>query len=306
MNAGKLVAQLAVVAIIAYCCYGAIVTSLPMSQEELEQLTANPFEVDAPTLSGSCDGMNFKMTMTGGMITSHLPADIADVYVTLYVGAGNMKLDLGTINVGTLVPDVPTPLSGMVDAPIYALLAYSATSTNNDGVMSIPLCMKVGFKYFEWQGSHLLDLSVTLKNYIEFEGTTPEITTVGDNAKVDITLDDTKGGLLEDAATNLKTQFPEIFTHTNPEDDGKAIINFGDAQVKIAIDDSGSTTKVSIEAIGGDGHTAAEIMKNSVKDDGTLDLSIVGYTDPLPALNAENTATFIAVIESLYNTGGLA
>ena len=88
MNAGKLVAQIAVVAIIVYCSYSAVISAIPMNSEDMK----NPVSgLETLSVEPRVNGANIEVEVKGD-ITSNLPQDVVDTKYVMYPSTINFSL----------------------------------------------------------------------------------------------------------------------------------------------------------------------------------------------------------------------
>ena len=295
MNAGKLVAQVAVVAIVVYCCYGAIVEALPTNANDLQDLVKNPVSVSQPEVSAGIDGASLNVTISTD-ITSHFPQDIDGVYMKIFLGEKAIKVKFGQITIGTLEPNVAKHFEETISIPLYLVASYAICSADGDG-MKLPLCTEVGFKYFKWQGDYLVDLGITMKYDVDISGATviaPTIYNDGQDAKMEVSVDTTgEGNILKTALEYLDT--------SGMMDSGKITLTCGDAEFVITPVDNGSTVDVLFDVHGADGKTAVDIIKQVVaENDGVLQFECAAYSGTIPPVTDENVDTFISIISTLY------
>lgn len=291
MNAGKLVAQITVLAIVVYCCYGAFASAMPSDM-------TNPISISGPEgeesfkFSTSCpDGLNLTISVDGN-VHSNLPQDIKDVRIQFFLGSAGMRTMIADEIIGTIAKGV-TPVHASLVIPTYTVLAYAITGIS-DGQMKIPIAVSLAFKYLEWQGSHLIDLNLLSSVTVPVTTgvtLTPEISTGDNGTKVSVDLDksteDTGKTLLESAIEYFGTAEHTI---TAP----------GGATITVKATDNSSSYNLTMEATGTDLKNAAQILKDALTDDG-LKLTFDGSTEiTIPKENAE---TYIALIELLYAKG---
>lgn len=286
MNAGKLVAEIAVIAILAYCCYSAVLDAVPLDQEDMQ----NPISMSDPVIditptSGLEMQFRFKVD-----ITSNLPQDVEDVKFAMYLGSGENKIKLTEAQVGAVVSKSTTTLdSGAVNIPTYAIMAYGICSVNEDGTVSVPLCTQIAFKYFKWQESHLVDLSLTIKTAYPMDcPVIPVFETSGTTSSVTLDIKD-DDGIYKQVADYMKSKGCDDVTLT-----------VGGADVNIQINTVGGNTSVAFKADGADGKNAYTIMQEYLDAHESLDLTYGGDTY---SLDKENAQTFISLIEMMYGKG---
>ncbi len=286
MNAGKLVAQIAVVAIIVYCSYSAVISAIPMDKEDLQ----NPITgLDSLSIGTTLDGANLKVSVDGE-ITSNLPQDIVDTKFALFVGKGDAKIALCELELGNLVSKQPLPLDREITIPICTLLAYTCSGVNDEGKLTIPVSTQIAFKYFEWQQSYLIDLDITVNNTqmpIEAEVGVPTLDYDSATNTASMSIDIPEGGetLLESVVENLSEDSYE-FTCNG-------------ATFTASIDTSGSDIGLTVSAAGTSTQTAAELLQSYMDEhEGVLEVTYGGNNYEIDGTNA---AAFVEMLSELYD-----
>ena len=287
MNAGKLIAQIAVLAIVVYCCYGAIVQAIPMGISSTE----DAFQVNDMTVNTKTDGLELEVSFEGS-VTSGLPQDVDDVTVTISIGDEEERLKLAKVDVGSLKAKSTTTIAKTQKVPTYAVLAYGV-DIDETGTLTVPMVLEFTFKYMKWQGSYLIDLGVGVKQDLKMVTGASVPTVTGDptnnSAKIAMTFDSsvTDNPLLNAIIKDLGTA-----TYT---------MTCGDAEVIFKTDTSGTVADLSMEFIGNSTTNAADLMRSSLNDDGSLTLTYNG-TDY--NLDKENVETFISLVDRIYSEVG--
>lgn len=283
MNAGKLVAEIAVLAIVAYCCYGAVVDAVP---EDVNTLSNPVSGMDSIQPSISSDGLNISVTLSG-TLTNNLPQDLVDVGVAIYIGSGSEKMKLASVT-RTLPTDTPVNIDQTLTIPVYAIMAYSTCLESNEdnGNITLPLCMKISFKYFEWAGSHLVDMSLTVKTNLPMGGMTAVPTVTGDpsdnSAQVSI---DTTSGFLSDIMSGMPPEFENV------------TLECGDAKIHFEITGDNLIFKVS----GNSTQDAEDILEDYLEANGKIDMTFGGETY---TLDKEQSEALLEVLDALYDKVG--
>ncbi len=285
MNAGKLVAQIAVIAIIVYCSYSAVISAIPMNSEDLK----NPITgLDSLSIGTTLDGANLKVDV-GGEITSNLPQDIVDTKFALFVGKGDAKIALCELELGNLVSKQPVSLDKEISIPICTLLAYSCSGVNDEGKLTIPVSTQIAFKYFEWQQSYLIDLDITVNNTqmpIETEIGAPsfDYESATNTASMTVTIPADGETLLDAVVDNLSA--------------GTYDFTCNGATFTAELDKS-SGIGLTVSAAGNSTQTAAELLQSYMDSHGGK-LSIT-YGGNDYEIDGTNAAAFVEMLSELYD-----
>lgn len=285
MNAGKLVAQIAALAIIVYCSYSAVISAVPMNTEDLQNPVSglNTMQV-RPELNGG----NLDISIEGDL-TSNLPQDIVDVKIGFFIGKGNTKVTLIESTIGTLPSKSPIHISEALSIPMCTILSYAACAINPDGTMKIPLHTQVAFKYFEWQSSYLIDLDITVNTDYQTEITPPVITKGANNeVSMELTID----SIPEESKRDLITAFI-----ASPYVSGDYTFTCNGASFSANVDKSGSKPVFTITATGTADKTATELLQSYLDEHGSL---TVEYNSSDYTIDKSNAESFIAILSTLY------
>lgn len=280
MNAGKLVAEIAVLAIVAYCCYGAVAAAIPQDVTALGEPVSGMDHVQIET---SQDGLNVNVTIKGEL-TNNLPQDLDDVEVTVYLGSGSEKLKLAGVT-KTLTAGKAVPLDESMTIPVYAVMACTANIEDKDGKLTLPLSTKIAFKYFDWQDTHLVDMGMTVRTDLPIDGIgRPEITypDSGDKTKVQVEMK-TDSGIIRDVISAL----PSEYKNKNIE------LESGDARISFYTDGS-----EIVFTVAGDGtDDAAKILGKNLGTAGKLTFT---YDGKDYGLEKEQSEALIKIIDGMY------
>jgi len=284
MNAGKLIAQIAALAIIVYCSYSAVISAIPLDPDDLK----DPLKIDMGVDSGSesLDGLNLKFTVSGS-VTSRLPQDIKDVGFAMYLGSGSDKINVGSIHLGSIKAKDTTVFDPLeVSIPVYAVVAFTGYSPTETG-FNVPLCTEIEFKYLEWQESHLIDLGIIVKANYEIKNAIPHASTYGTNG-AKVTVDVPAGTTVYDAAIDkMKSAGLDDVTLT-----------CNGSTIHIGLVESAGITSVSFEVDGNMEKTAYQLMKEYMTDhEGVLSFH---YMSSDYEISSENASAFVDLIEKLY------
>ncbi len=292
MNAGKLIAQIAVLAIVVYCCYGAIVQAIPTGISSTE----DAFQVNNMEVNTSTDGLELTVDFKGS-VTSGLPQDVDDVTVTISIGDKEERLKLAKVDVGSLKAKSTTDISTTQTIPTYAVLAYGV-DVDDTGTLTVPMVLEFTFKYMKWQGSYLVDMGVGVKQDLKMVAgaTVPQVTAAPNNgAKISMTLteDESAGSPLVNA----------ILTQLASTGDQKYEMTCGDAKITLESKPDGtSSADLSLTFSGNESTTAVELMKSSLEENGKL---VMTYDGTEYSLEKENAQTFISLVDKIYEEVGV-
>lgn len=296
MNAGRLLAQLTVLAIVVYCCYSAIVAAVPTNGEDFSNLMSNPVSIENPddpnnpvSINATLDGLDLKLTIKTSL-TSHFPQDIDDVYIKVFLGEKDLKILLADVQIGSLQSGIPNVIDKEVIIPLTLVGAYAICGASGEGI-KLPIVAEVGFKYFKWAGEHLIDLGIGVKYVKECTFISAVPTVYNDGMDASITVNMTNG---DDNLMKNAIDFMNSITGGGP-----LSMTCGDAEFIV----TPGTDSVSFEAHGSDGKSAAQIIEEALaaSEDGTITLdSPYGTT----TINSENAGIFIDILKILY--GGSA
>ena len=277
MNAGKLIAQIAALAIIVYCSYSAVISAIPLDKEDM----THPMEgLDSLTVSPTLSGANLDVSITG-QVQSNLPQDIVDVKIAFYIGKGDTKITLAESNIGTIASKTLTDINGSGHIPICSILAYSVCALDDAGHLTIPIRAQMEFKYFEWQGSYLIDLGITVNmNFETALPSTPTITKDDADHSVTMSIDIGSGEtLVSDIVSSLG--------------DGSYSFEFGDAEFSASI--SGST--VELKATGTSTEDAVAILTDYIA---THDPITFEYNSTNYEIDKDTAEAFIEILKVMY------
>lgn len=283
MNSGKLIAQIAVLAIIVYCCYGAVASAVPSNLSNLGEV----FQVEDMTMNtSSSDGLTFDLDFNG-KVKSGLPQDIEGVNLQIAIGEKETRMILADINNLTIKANETTEIAFHKSIPVFALMSYATTGEIVDGNINIPLCTSIAFKYLKWQESHLIDMGFTIKTDmpVSVPGGQIEVTKGPNNlVETKISVD---SGLLKDLAGGMEGEGISNLTLT-----------CGDANFSIKLNTEGEKVSIAIGASGTSEKDAAAIMKEYMDaHDGKLTMDYGGNAFEL---DAENSSTFVSIITAMY------
>lgn len=286
MNAGKLIAQIAVLAIVVCCCYGTIVKAIPFGVTSPDDI----FQVNTMEVNTTTDGLDLTVGFKGS-VTSGLPQDVDDVTVTISLGEREERLNLTTIDIGSLKAKTTTEITKTETIPTYALLAYGI-NVDESGTLTVPLVLEFTFKYMKWQGSYLIDMGIGIdQDFRMVTGATAPLVTKGtgpNDARLSISLNDDGSNPLLNA----------IIDQLNSLGEKEYVMKCGDASVTFKTDSTGtSSTDLWMEFAGNAEHNAADIMRSSLEENGELTLT---YDGKEYILEKENAETFLSLIDKIY------
>ncbi len=286
MNAGKLIAQIAVLAIVVCCCYGTIIKAIPLNITSPEDL----FQVNTMDVTTHTDGLNLTVDFKGS-VTSGLPQDVDNVTVTISIGEREERLKLTTIDIGSLKAKTTTEITKTETIPTYALLAYDI-NVDESGTLTVPMVLEFTFKYMKWQGSYLIDMGIGIdQDFSMVTGATAPVVTKGagpNDARISISLS-------KDGSNPLLNA---IVDQLNNLGEKEYVMKCGEASISFKTDSSGtSSTDLWMEFTGNANDNAANIMRTYLEEKGELTLTFDGkeYT-----LEKENAETFLSLIDKIY------
>ena len=279
MNAGKLIAQIAAIAIIAYCSYSAVISAIPLDKEDLQ----NPMEgLDSMSVNTTMSGVNLNVSVEGD-ITSNLPQDIVGVKVAFFIGKDSTKITLLEKDIGTIQSKTPYHLTANTSIPMCTILAYAVCAIDDSGIMKVPIRTQVQFKYFEWQDSYLVDLGITVN--MNYETTVPTIPTPtydpsDHSVSMDVDLSSAGSDLISAIATHIA-------------DDTYTFSCNGATFTAVK-----SGTDITLEATGNTEETAAQLLQKYLDDNGSL---TVTYGGDDYVIDKENAESFINILKVFYD-----
>ncbi len=234
MNAPKLVSIIVVIALAVYMLYPTIDSAIP------KELNGAPFEFSLAEGEGvgvevDNDNMTFKVQMPAITFVNNLPQDFKEVSIEIFVGDQSSRISAGTFDFGTIpaaTPDGVTKTFDSNDMPLVYFMSYVAVMNNENGLVDIPIVIKVAFQYMEWEGTQLLDLSLTIRS----QGTADvngNVSKTEEGNKSTIVLD-CQSGVVQTAIEKIKSTVGDSIT-----------VTAGDATFSATIDSSGELTVVA-------------------------------------------------------------
>ena len=293
MNAGKLVAQIAVVAIVVYFTYTAVAAAVPTDVHNMNDLfsVTDDFAVNTESID---DGMNMKITVSGAVATK-LPQNLEGVYIDVFIGEKNMRTEIAHADIGAIKAKDTTVINTTSIIPTYALLAYAVNGTDAEGNITVPLVLSFGFKYMEWYGVYLVDLGMNIKQTMTVAtgvGMPEKGAGDGDHsAKVKVVMDGSANELIDGVTEKLTESGMTDFT-----------LDANGASISVKItDEGGGKTGLTINAAGAGDKSAVALLTEAIGEDGlTLKHGEDSFT-----ITKENADAFIALITTLYTTAGV-
>jgi len=278
MNVPKLVTELIVIGVIAFSLYDVILPAIPTD------VTESPLDITVSDSGFSADVTSegqIKLDIPEMTITSNLPADVSDVSLELYLGSGAQKYKVGTLDIGTLKSGVANTVDPQTLDDLSAFDSFSfLSSVMSDDNLTVPVCVKVNFKYIEWEGSNLVDLGVTIKQNLDPCGSA-SITTSGTDLTVTATVTD---NTLLDKISGYIAGSP-------------ISLSAGGASFEL----SASGSNITFEANGNGTDTALELVQKMLSSGEPMTITVNGtpYT-----VTAEDAQMFIDALSALYPEGG--
>ena len=157
MNAPKILAIIVVIAVCAYMLYDTFNSAIPKTID-------TPFDIemdDSGTNLEVDEDMNLVLGLPTMYITSHLPQDIKDVTIDVFLGKGDKKMAVGTFDFGVIpANDTATKSFDKEKIPALMFMAYASSLQSDEGKINVPIVMNIQFKYLDWNGTSLLDLGL--------------------------------------------------------------------------------------------------------------------------------------------------
>ncbi len=294
MNAGKLVAQIAVVAIVVYFTYTAVVAAVPTDVHSMDDIfsVTEDFSVNTESIDG---GMNMKVTVNGAVATK-LPQNLEGVYIDVHMGDIGKRTEIAHADIGTIKAKDTTVINASSIVPTYAIMAYAVNGIDSEGNITVPLVLSFGFKYMEWYGVYLVDLGLDIKQNLQVAAgvSMPEkgAGTGDSSAKVKVVIDGSANETIDGIAKSLVDAGKDDFTLTTS--------NGASINVKIT-DEGGGKAGIAINAAGAGDKSAVDLLKEAVGEDG---LTLTYDGNPF-TITKENAAAFIELVTELYKTAGV-
>ncbi len=287
MNWPKAIATIIAVAVIACAGIGILVQAVPDEYPPVE------FEADDSTeSSATVTGADVNIQTQSYNVTSHLPSDITDVYVEVYLQVdGDDKYSLGTYDIGTIASDATTS-TGQISAsvPLYVLMS-SAAENSDDTTVSIPLLAKLHFSYLEFQGEDIVDMGLNLKINLETDGSvTVTVSDSGNDATMSIDASSASGMLGDILDEAAGTYYITATDGTSTLDVMTLVIN-NDGTVTLTFDGTGMSVDGALDGL-------AESSSSGVTFTCSGDSS--GSTE----LTQEQAELVAEMIDNIYEMGG--
>lgn len=284
MNAPKILAIIVVIAICAYMLYDTFNSAIPKTID-------TPFDIemdDSGTNLEVDENMNLVLGLPTMYITSHLPQDIKDVTIDVFLGKGDKKMAVGTFDFGVIpANDTATKSFEKEKIPALMFMAYASSLQSDEGKINVPIVMNIQFKYLDWNGTSLLDLGLG----ISMEGTVSDgnvtIEQSGNTSTVTVDVDDSSS-LIASIVDTFVDEFGDHVTAT-----------CGDVTLSVEVPSSG-TLKVTAA---GTTDTAYKMLKDMITDDGLT----FTYTDSEGShdihLTKEQAETLVKSLETFFPEG---
>ncbi len=251
MNAPRVIAIVVVIAIAGYMLYGTFDSAVP------KDFTNSPFDIeldDSGTSLEVDENMNLVIGLPSMTFTSHLPEDIKNVSVDVYLGSGDKKMYVGTFD----FEDIPSEESVKKDfedwkIPALMFMTYAGSlETDEEGYICLPIVININFEYMDWNGTSLLDLGIGLSMNGTVSKGTVDIKTEGNTATVTVSPDES-------------SMVSEIIDSFKDEFGGTATISAGDSvDISVNIDGDGN---LKVTATGQYDTAYAELL-DLIDDDG--------------------------------------
>ena len=284
MNAPKVIAIVIVLVIAVALLYDTFNKALP------KDFTDAPFDIEMGG-SGSDltvdEDMNLVLTLPEMTFTSHMPQDIKDVKVDVYLGNGNKKMFVGTFDFETMPSETPTTKAfDKVKIPAIMFMAYAGSlEANEEGNINLPVMINIAFKYLDWQGTSLLDLGIGLS----LSGTMARggVSVEHSGYTSTVTVSPEENSLVTSVIQSFKDEFGSTGTITSAD---------GSVTIGVEVDSSGNL-KVSA---GGTTDTAYALLKDMITDDGvSFNYSAGGHNGTFN-LTKEQAEAVLHALEAFY------
>jgi len=281
MNAPKLVSIVVVLALAVYILYPTLDSAIP------KQMTGAPFsfELDSSEEFGVAidnETMSFNVNMPSIIFGSNLPEDFKDVKIEIFVGDTTSRVSAGTFDFGTIPAGQKVKQAfDSENLPLMYFMSYLGVM-NEEGVVNIPIVLKVAFKYMEWQGEQLLDLSITVRSQgtADVHGNLTKEES-GNTSTISV---DASNGVVAQAVTKIKEAGYD-----------SASITAGGATFSVAIDDD---NKLTVTAAGTDMNAYRELLKMADDNDGTLTFT---YNDKNFSISGEQATAVLNAVKTFYS-----
>ena len=269
MNAPKLVSIIVVIALAAYMLYPTIDSAIP------KEINGPPFEFslgeEPVEVTVDNDKMTFSVKMPSITFVNNLPQDFKEVSLEVFVGTQASRISAGTFDFGTIPAAAPAGVTKEFDSndlPLVYFMSYVGVMNNDSGAVDLPIILKVAFQYMEWEGTQLLDLSLTIRT----QGTADDKGTVEkteEGNKSTIVLE-CESGVVKTAISKMKETVGDNIT-----------VTAGDATFSATVDSAG---KLTVVADGGSTMNAYRALLKMSEDNGgkltfkygTKDISVEG------------------------------
>jgi hypothetical protein len=287
MNWPKAIATIIAVAVIACAGIGILVQAVPDEYPPVE------FEADDSTeSSATVTGADVNIQTQSYNVTSHLPSDITDVYVEVYLQVdGDDKYSLGTYDIGTIASDATTS-TGQIEASVPLYVLMSSAAENSDGTtVSIPLLAKLHFSYLEFQGEDIVDMGLNLKINLETDGSVTVTTSDSGNDAV-MTVDaSSASGMLGDILDQAAGTYYITATDGTSTLDVMTLVINNDGTVTLTFDGTGMSVDEALD----------DLAEGS---SGGLTFACSGQSSGSTELTQEQAELVAEMIDNIYEMGG--
>ena len=284
MNAPKVIAIVIVLVVAVALLYDTFNKALP------KDFTDAPFDIEMGGSGSNLtvdENMDLILTLPEMTFTSHMPQDIKDVKVDVYLGTGNKKVFVGTFDFDDIPSETPTTKEfDKVKIPVIMFMAYAGSlETNEKGDINLPVMINIAFKYLDWRGTSLLDLGMGLT----LSGTTTkgDVSFESSGYTSTVTVSPKEDSLVTTAIESFKDKFGSTGSITSED---------GSITIGIEVDSSGNL-RVSA---GGTTDTAYALLKDMITEDGvSFKYSAGGHTGTFH-LTKEQAEALLHALEAFY------
>lgn len=295
MNGPKLVAEIIAAVIVLGCCYGLVTEAVPDQYPPVEVATEGNFTMGQ-------DGADLTLGIPDIKVDSHMPSDLTNVSLELYLDSGSGDYHLATVDVGVIAAEAETTITrdnlvdsdsdhvsdGLIHIPSYVVLA-SLAANSDGGTVTTPAIAKLHFEYLEFQGDSLLDMGLNLRFDIGASGTLT-VTAEGDDAVMKAELEN--GSFLY-ALQEVRAAV------CDPS--GNCTVRVGDCAAGLSFN-IGQGGEVTFTASGQDGRTAYQLLDDyasRMADGDTADVTVTGSPDTTRMTKTQMSA-FADMVEQIY------
>jgi len=287
MNAPKAIAIVVVLIVAVALLYNTFDKALP------KDFTDAPFDIALDDTGSDLtvdEQMNLVLTLPDMTFTSHLPQDIKDAKVDVYLGSGDKKMFVGTFDFDTLPSETEVKKSfDDVKIPALMFMTYAASlQSDEEGNINLPISINIAFKYLDWQKTSLLDLGIGLS----LSGTVAKggVSIEKSGYTSTVTVNPEEASLVTEAIKSFKEEFGSTGTITSAD---------GNVTIGIEVDSDG---KLKVSA-SGTTDTAYAMLKDMITKDGVSFKYSAGGHNGTFTLTEEQAKAVLNALEVFYEEG---